>query len=264
MPCSIVNAERRYRETDTATIRGEFDGIGEQVIQYLAYFPFIHAHLHYFWIVPQVHLQLAPGSFFSDHFQSAVQQGGKHHRLRLEILLAGLDLAQVEKVVYQPGQSPALLGDDGQVLVDLRGAPGLVRFRWPGVGACEVRDGREIAVDPAPGVDADLLSTYLLGPALGVLLHQRGGLVLHASAVTVGGGCVAFLADAGWGKSTLAATLCVILPLVLTSVLGNALMAFMGIGVKVATLPVIALVWIAGRRLDIAEERAGAMRKCEA
>lgn len=37
------------------------------------------------------------------------------------------------------------------------------------------------------------------------------------------------------------ATACVILPLVLTSVLGNALMAYMGIGVKVATLPVIAL-----------------------
>ncbi len=38
-----------------------------------------------------------------------------------------------------------------------------------------------------------------------------------------------------------AATACVILPLVLTSVLGNALMAWVGIGVKVATLPVIAL-----------------------
>jgi len=38
-----------------------------------------------------------------------------------------------------------------------------------------------------------------------------------------------------------AATLCIALPLVLTSVLGNALMAFMGIGVKVATLPVVAL-----------------------
>jgi predicted RND superfamily exporter protein len=40
---------------------------------------------------------------------------------------------------------------------------------------------------------------------------------------------------------SVAATLCVVLPLVLTSILGNALMAFMGIGVKVATLPVIAL-----------------------
>ncbi|MEE9099875.1 MULTISPECIES: RND family transporter [Pseudomonas] len=38
-----------------------------------------------------------------------------------------------------------------------------------------------------------------------------------------------------------AATLCIVLPLILTSVLGNALMAMLGIGVKVATLPVIAL-----------------------
>jgi len=37
------------------------------------------------------------------------------------------------------------------------------------------------------------------------------------------------------------ATLCIVLPLILTSVLGNALMATLGIGVKVATLPVIAL-----------------------
>jgi predicted RND superfamily exporter protein len=37
------------------------------------------------------------------------------------------------------------------------------------------------------------------------------------------------------------AVLCIILPLALTSVLAQALMAFMGIGVKVATLPVIAL-----------------------
>lgn len=37
------------------------------------------------------------------------------------------------------------------------------------------------------------------------------------------------------------AVLCIIIPLALTSVLANALMAFMGIGVKVATLPVIAL-----------------------
>ena len=37
------------------------------------------------------------------------------------------------------------------------------------------------------------------------------------------------------------AVVCIILPLALTSVLGQALMAFLGIGVKVATLPVIAL-----------------------
>ena len=40
---------------------------------------------------------------------------------------------------------------------------------------------------------------------------------------------------------SLPATICIVLPLILTSVLGNALMAFLGIGMKVATLPVIAL-----------------------
>jgi hypothetical protein len=40
---------------------------------------------------------------------------------------------------------------------------------------------------------------------------------------------------------SLGAMLCIILPLILTSILGNALMAWLGIGVKVATLPVIAL-----------------------
>ncbi|GIZ12105.1 RND family transporter [Pseudomonas sp. NCCP-436] len=37
------------------------------------------------------------------------------------------------------------------------------------------------------------------------------------------------------------AMICIVLPLILTSILGNALMAFLGIGMKVATLPVIAL-----------------------
>jgi hypothetical protein len=37
------------------------------------------------------------------------------------------------------------------------------------------------------------------------------------------------------------ATICIVLPLILTSILGNALMAFLGIGMKIATLPVIAL-----------------------
>jgi predicted RND superfamily exporter protein len=37
------------------------------------------------------------------------------------------------------------------------------------------------------------------------------------------------------------AMICIVLPLILTSILGNSLMAFLGIGMKVATLPVIAL-----------------------
>jgi len=75
------------------------------------------------------------------------------------------------------------------------------------VGAFLVRGGREIVVDPVPDVEERLLRLSLLGPAMGLLLHQRGMLVLHASVVARGGEAVAFLGKNGWGKSTIAGAL---------------------------------------------------------
>lgn len=75
------------------------------------------------------------------------------------------------------------------------------------IGTTMVRDGREIVVDPAPGVEEQQLRLLILGPALAVLLHQRGLLVLHASAVNVAGKVVAFVGESGQGKSTTAAAL---------------------------------------------------------
>lgn len=75
------------------------------------------------------------------------------------------------------------------------------------VGAFLVRGGREIVVDAARDVEDRVLRLSILGPALALLLHQRGFLVLHASVVARGGEAVAFLGDSGWGKSTIAAAL---------------------------------------------------------
>jgi hypothetical protein len=71
------------------------------------------------------------------------------------------------------------------------------------VGKFFIMDGNEIVVQPISGVEEAQLRLFLLGPVLAVLLRQRGLLVLHASAVTVEARVVAFLGDAGWGKSTL-------------------------------------------------------------
>jgi hypothetical protein len=72
------------------------------------------------------------------------------------------------------------------------------------LGMVLVKEGREIVLDPYPGVDEALIRTFLLGVIICVLLRQRGLLVLHASSVVINGSAVAFMADSGFGKSTLA------------------------------------------------------------
>jgi hypothetical protein len=80
-------------------------------------------------------------------------------------------------------------------------------FFWETVGSFRVRNGQEIVVEPTPGVDERDIRLPLLGTVLAVLLHQRGLLVLHASAVAFGGRATAFLGAKGQGKSTMAAAL---------------------------------------------------------
>ncbi|MBE9005965.1 serine kinase [Fortiea sp. LEGE XX443] len=71
-------------------------------------------------------------------------------------------------------------------------------------GMVLLKDGNEIVLDPNPGVDEAMIRTFLLGVIICVLLRQRGLLVLHASSVVINNSAVAFMADSGFGKSTLA------------------------------------------------------------
>ena len=80
-------------------------------------------------------------------------------------------------------------------------------FFWSVVGKFSVTNGSRIVVDPIDGVEERLIRLPLLGAVLATLLHQRGYLVLHASAVSIADGAVLFLGQKGQGKSTTAATL---------------------------------------------------------
>ncbi|MCB2067469.1 MAG: hypothetical protein KDE15_12620 [Erythrobacter sp.] len=78
----------------------------------------------------------------------------------------------------------------------------------PRVGRFHVTDGRRITYAPVTPGAADPLGLYVLGSALGAVLHQRGQQLLHASCVELGGKAVAICGRRGAGKSTTAAMLC--------------------------------------------------------
>lgn len=78
---------------------------------------------------------------------------------------------------------------------------------WQQVGGFLVKNGRQIFVEPNPGVQEKIVRMPLLGVVSAVLLHQLGRLVLHASAIAIDGRAVVFVGEKGRGKSTTAATL---------------------------------------------------------
>jgi hypothetical protein len=83
--------------------------------------------------------------------------------------------------------------------------PGCLLLKIDGVGRFLVEDGRRVLVDRDPlATDSDLWD-YVIGNVLGAILHQRGALPLHASAVSKDGWGAIFMGASGSGKTTLAA-----------------------------------------------------------
>jgi hypothetical protein len=88
------------------------------------------------------------------------------------------------------------VGADGHTVIDI---PDCVRIGLTG--------GRDIMVDSAPGASLPEIQTWLLGPGLGVICHQRAVLPLHACAIRTGKGGLAIVGNSGAGKSTTATAL---------------------------------------------------------
>ncbi|MGZ0172955.1 MAG: hypothetical protein ACKVHE_25755 [Planctomycetales bacterium] len=82
-----------------------------------------------------------------------------------------------------------------------------IHFGTRGVGKFLVRNGNEVLIQPETHATDRDIRPFVLGSAVGYLLHQRGSLPLHGSSVAVDDGCVLFLGRRGAGKSTLAALL---------------------------------------------------------
>ena len=86
-----------------------------------------------------------------------------------------------------------------------QGAGYLLRF--PELADFEVSaDGCTVQGFPAPGVSSPTVEHLYLNQVMPLALSRQGKLVLHGSAVDIGGQGVAFLGESGRGKSTLAAS----------------------------------------------------------
>jgi hypothetical protein len=105
-----------------------------------------------------------------------------------------------------PELHPLEDGLDPDVVIRIDDGPGdKAQIRIDGIADFRVVAGNAIHVRPEPGASERNVRLYLLGSAIGMLLHQRGLLPLHANAVEIDGKALAFMGPSGSGKSTLAA-----------------------------------------------------------
>lgn len=136
-----------------------------------------------------------------------------------EIALPGLIALGVDRgapeVTIRPGAVPHSLDNAGASgpTWQIEGRRFLLRI--PGIARFLLSNGNDIQFELEPGADEADIPVFILGTVFGILLHQRGQIVLHASAVRVDGKAILFCGPSGAGKSTMAAALALCgLPLV--------------------------------------------------
>jgi hypothetical protein len=126
-------------------------------------------------------------------------------RIRSELPLPAL--VEVDEPGSDPDVAISVTPEDVVAADTIVVEDAALRFTLAGVGACEIREGREICVAPAVGARPRTVSAMVLALAWGVLLHQRGDLALHGAAVAANDGAIAFCGPSGVGKSSTAAWL---------------------------------------------------------
>jgi len=104
------------------------------------------------------------------------------------------------------GGTPEALLQAKVVGLRFQAAPGEFLLQVDGVARFHVEGGCRITISPMAGSQEQDILPFLMGSAMGALLQQRQVLVLHASAIEVGGESVLFCGPSGVGKSTLAAS----------------------------------------------------------
>jgi len=138
--------------------------------------------------------------------------------LRSEIPLPELPTIQADEPdwIFRRAVGPlpdgTYLGDDrvdAEIRVRCSKLSDGFRLEFDDTGTFDIgQRGRVIAWTPGTTSAMELVRADLLGGVFSVALHLQGLLCLHGSGVGIDGSAVAFLANKGAGKSTLATALC--------------------------------------------------------
>ncbi len=110
-------------------------------------------------------------------------------------------------VALRAAPVPMALADSIRTGPNWAMAPGAFLLRVPGVVRFLLQGGRWIDYEPEPGAGPGDVAAFAMGGALGILLQQRGLVVLNAASVRVDGRAMVLMGGSGAGKSTLAAGL---------------------------------------------------------
>ena len=110
----------------------------------------------------------------------------------------------VPDVHVRRGQVPTVLTGAQKSTARFQAKPGYILLTGEHIGRILVSNGAEILVEGLPGVQDAEMRSFVLGSALGAILHQRKLLPIHASSIRAGEQCVMFCGGSGAGKSTLA------------------------------------------------------------
>lgn len=127
--------------------------------------------------------------------------------LNIESAIPFLDMPREEgnpDVVIQYGKVPDGVTDAKIKGVRYQAGPGKFLLQVDNVARYYVTNGNHVLIEREQKAADEEVLLFLMGSAVGALLHQRNILPLHASAIEVDGEGVIFVGPSSVGKSTLA------------------------------------------------------------
>lgn len=119
------------------------------------------------------------------------------------------EVAETDIVVERGDVAEVPESVDGKWIRRIQASPDQCRVTYESYGTFLIRNGTHVLFDPDSNDVVEKRETrHLLQTQIfGLLLHQRGRLVLHASAASINGKAAIFLGPSGAGKSTMAAAI---------------------------------------------------------